>query len=222
MKALIFDTETTGLHEPQVIEAAWMRVTSLAPLRTEGTYCQRFRPTTPIEFGAMATHHITDDDLEHCPPSADFRLPDDVQYLVGHNIDFDWNVIGRPAIRRIDTLALCRALWPETDSHKQTAMLYMLNPRFARQYAADAHSAAADVFMLARLLTHILDRLGNPATLDELWQHSEAARVPRTMPFGKHKGELIADVPVDYRRWLAGQGDLDPYLRCALEQAALA
>jgi exodeoxyribonuclease X len=28
----------------------------------------------------------------------------------------------------------------------------------------------------------------------------------------------MADVPADYKRWLLGQGDIDPYLRKALEK----
>ncbi len=141
MSALIFDTETTGLREPQVIEAAWLRITSLTPLATSDAYEQRFRPNKPIDFGAMATHHITDEDLAHCQPSNSFRLPDGVQYLIGHNIDYDWGVIGQPDVRRIDTLALSRLLWPETDSHKQTALLYMLDRPFAKQHAPAAHWA---------------------------------------------------------------------------------
>ena len=30
--------------------------------------------------------------------------------------------------------------------------------------------------------------------------------VTRTMPFGKHKGHLIADLPGDYLRWFAREG----------------
>lgn len=30
--------------------------------------------------------------------------------------------------------------------------------------------------------------------------------VTRTMPFGKHKGRLIADLPGDYLRWFARKG----------------
>jgi len=37
------------------------------------------------------------------------------------------------------------------------------------------------------------------------------------MPFGKHKGLPIREVPADYRRWLLGQSDVDPYLRRALQ-----
>ncbi|HBZ18829.1 MAG TPA: DNA polymerase III subunit epsilon, partial [Betaproteobacteria bacterium] len=37
-----------------------------------------------------------------------------------------------------------------------------------------------------------------------------------TMPFGKHKGSLLSDMPRDYKEWLLKQGDIDPYLRKAL------
>jgi len=37
------------------------------------------------------------------------------------------------------------------------------------------------------------------------------------MPFGMHKGIPLADIPGDYRKWLLGQKDIDPYLRRALE-----
>jgi uncharacterized protein (DUF3820 family) len=31
--------------------------------------------------------------------------------------------------------------------------------------------------------------------------------VTRSMPFGKHKGRIIADLPGDYLRWFAREGD---------------
>ena len=54
-------------------------------------------------------------------------------------------------------------------------------------------------------------------TWEDIWQASELARIPTIMPFGKHKGTAIADIPADYKRWLLGQPDVDPYLRKALE-----
>ena len=36
------------------------------------------------------------------------------------------------------------------------------------------------------------------------------------MPFGRHAGEKIADVPTDYVAWLLRQPDVDEYLRTAL------
>ncbi|MNN74026.1 hypothetical protein D3C81_1901880 [compost metagenome] len=45
---------------------------------------------------------------------------------------------------------------------------------------------------------------------------SEEARIPTVIRFGKHAGSKIADIPADYKKWLLGQADVDPYLRKAL------
>ena len=37
------------------------------------------------------------------------------------------------------------------------------------------------------------------------------------IPFGKHKGELCSDIPVDYLDWLIGQDWLKPQLKAEIE-----
>ena len=37
------------------------------------------------------------------------------------------------------------------------------------------------------------------------------------MPFGKHKGKLLSNVPLDYLHWLQGLADLSSWLREAVE-----
>jgi hypothetical protein len=37
------------------------------------------------------------------------------------------------------------------------------------------------------------------------------------MPFGKHRGKLLGDVPYSYLLWLLRETDLDPPLRAAVE-----
>lgn len=221
MNALILDTETTGIDEPQPVEIAWLRVEGPEGFNVEQMFCSRYKPSKPITLGAMATHHIMDEDLVACPPHTDFRLPDGVEYVIGHNVDFDWQAIGKPEVKRIDTCALSRKLWPGADSHSQSAMLYFLERRTARDCLRHAHSAQVDAYNCSRLLIHILAKLA-PMTWQALWQFSEDARVPEVMPFGKHKGMPIADVPADYKRWLIGQPDVDPYLITALRGQRIA
>lgn len=141
-----------------------------------------------------------------------------MQYLIGHNIDFDWKVIGSPAtLRRIDTLGLARALWPRCDSHSLGALTYFLFRASARTQLQGAHSAEVDIALTASLLQAILTRHPEEITsMEQLWRASEDARVPRVMPFGKHKGMPIAEVPEDYKAWLRRQADVDPYLLKAL------
>jgi len=212
---LILDTETTGIDEPQPVEIAWLRIEGPDNLKVEQMFCSRYKPSKPISLGAMATHHIMPEDLINCEPHTAFRLPDGIEYLIGHNVDFDWQAIGKPAVKRIDTLAFSRKLWPQADSHSQGAMLYLLDRKNARSYLRNSHSAQVDAYNCFRLLRHILDKL-RVMTWEALWLLSEDARVPDVMSFGKHKGMAIKDVPADYKRWLLGQPDVDPYLRKAL------
>jgi exodeoxyribonuclease X len=216
--AIIFDTETTGLDAPEIIEAAWIELKALAPLTLGEGFEQRYRPSKPISLAALATHHILDEELLDCPPSTSFKLPAGLQYLIGHNVDFDWAVAGSPDVRRICTLSLARAVWPTLEAHNQSALLYYLDRKNARERLKNAHSAGADIKICATILEHICLKL-KIDSLEALWQKSEESRIPTHMPFGKHKGMPIAEVPKDYVRWLLNQPDIDPFLRRALQAA---
>lgn len=212
--AIIFDTEATGIVDPVIIEAAWIAVDSLSPFSLGETFHQRYQPGKPISLGALATHHIMDEELVGCPPAASFRLPTDLQYLIGHNIDFDWQAIGQPEVRRICTLALARRVWPEVDSHSQSALLYFLERDTARERLRHAHSAEADVRICGTILDHLCQHM-KLQSMQALWEASEHARLPTHMSFGKHKGLPLSEVPKDYVRWLLDQPNVDPYLRQA-------
>lgn len=216
MKAIIFDTETTGINEPALCEAAWLEVDAPGTLLAGQQFTGRFNPGKPIEFGAMAVHHITNEDVADSPDPMEFALPDGVEYIIGHNVDFDWKVIGEPKVKRICTLAFSRKLWPD-DSHTLGAMLYRLKGASAKATVQGAHSALADVNICRTILIHILAKIQEPADWEELWKQSELARIPEVMAFGKHKGAKIKDIPSDYKGWLLRQPDVDPYLVKALK-----
>ncbi|MBI6727671.1 3'-5' exonuclease [Pseudomonas amygdali] len=223
MTAYIFDSETTGLIEPQLVEAAWLKIGNVAGLPINDQFLARFKPSKPIELGALATSHILDEELADCPPHTDFSMPADTTYIIGHNVDYDWRVIGQPDIKRICTQALSRKLWPAADSHSQSAMIYMHYRGEAPGLLRNAHAALDDVKNCRRLLSKILDalaeKLGRPVqNWEELWLLSEDARIPDFITFGKHKGMAFADLPGDYKRWLSGQAELDPYVRLALSR----
>ena len=215
-QAIIFDVEATDKNDAVIIEAASLDVTSLAPFDVGNPWVQRYNPGKPISLGALATHHILDEELVSCPPSTSFKLPAGTKYLIGHNIDFDWVAIGSPEVKRICTLALARSLWPDLDSHTQSALLYFFERDTARDQLRNAHSALADVWICSKIVGKIIEKL-HPASLDALWEMSEKARIPTIMPFGKHKGEAINLVPSDYKQWMLRQDNVSPYLRKALE-----
>lgn len=221
MTAYIFDSETTGLNDPHLIEAAWLQLESISSLAVTADFLQRYKPGKPIELSALATCHILDEELAGFHPHTDFNLPIDVEYLIGHNVDYDWRVIGEPDVKRICTRALSSKLWPDADSHTQSAMIYLHYRAEATGLLRNAHAALDDVKNCRLLLVKILDQLAaergrQVSDWEELWQISEDARIPTIIGFGKHKGAAFADLPRDYRRWLLNQPDLDPFVRKAL------
>jgi len=219
MKAVVFDTETTGLVDPEIVEVAYIPLGDIkfeVPEMAGEPFNQRYKPTKPIETGAMATHHILNSDVVDCPPSDSFEFPD-CEYVVGHNIDYDINVAwfeGREQPKRICTLAMSRLTYPDI-SHKQGSVLYHILGEPARGFLKDAHSALADVIVCRMLLDHFI-QLHDLQTWEEVYAFSEDARIPRVMAFGKWKTTAIVDLPQDYVNWFLRQPDIDPYLEKAL------
>ena len=225
MHAIILDTETHTLNGLP-IEIAY------APIQLEAgqlsldksqTFDQLYQVDEPISYAAMAVHHILESDLVDQPHYTSFRLPSETIYMIGHNIDYDIEAIKRCGvdtshIKAICTLALARLVWPDAEAHNISALIYMITKgsEKARTMIKKAHRADMDIILTANILMHLVHHL-KVQNLEELYEKSQQARIPKTINFGKHRGTLIADLPQDYVQWLLGKADLDPYLRQALE-----
>ena len=220
--AYLLDTETTGKVDPEPVEIAWVKLASPLELEPVASFSARYKPSKRIELGALAVHHILDEDVADCPPHFDFVFPTDCEYLIGHNIDYDWKVLAQPPVKRICTLALCRSFYPTLDSHTQSAMMYHLVRDHAQSLLRNAHSAEADVenclIILRALLTSTLDTC---QTWEQLWKVSELARIPQRAPFGKYKDQPIASIPRQYALWAMRQSDFDPYFLQAMKETCL-
>lgn len=239
--AIIVDTETTGFDEPDVIELAWMGPLHAFSPPDESIERRRFKPRKPIALGALATHHILDEELTGEPDwPGSWSPPASTEYIIGHHVDFDWKAIGSPPVKRICTLAFARSLWPELESHSLGALTYYFSePREAKALLRDAHGAARDVELCCRVLVKVLRRLPTVASWEQLWQASELARVPLRLSFGKYgphedwakktgePGMLCAKVrsyDPGYWNWLMSKCDQvieDPYLQRALSTASI-
>jgi exodeoxyribonuclease X len=237
MQVILFDTETTGTDPEvdQIIEAAWLELPptpgefhDVPNAKAFPFYHQRFKPSCSIGLGAQAVHHILHQDLAGCPDSKTFKIPKTVDFMVGHKIYFDHLMAGEPKVDLICTLAMSRYLFPDKDSHTQSAMLYLIGRRSAkesriRDLLRGAHAALDDVrncsILLRFLLTEAATRGIPVGTWDEVHKLSEIARIPTVMGFGKHKGDAIQDVPSSYVRWYRGQAETDPYYLEAFKRA---
>lgn len=226
MSAYIVDTETTGAEKnPEVIE---LSLHKLQPdLRLEHVFSGRFHPKERILFSAMAVHHILPQDLEGCPASetAKQHLPADMEYMIGHNVDYDWEALGRPACKRVCTLAISRLLWPGNDGHGLSCLAYHLSTDLesTRTALRGAHGAAVDCELCYLVLLMELEHLheGRPTSVDfeKLHAISEDARIPRYWSFGKFKGQPIEHADWGYLQWCLRQPDMDQYVKIACRRA---
>lgn len=222
MNALILDTETHDLNG-YPIEIAYAPCSfeqGVLVINQGEVFDEYFSCPEPIALGALATHHILETDIAEKPSFDTFRMPQGVQYLIGHNIDYDIKAIQKCqpdfTVKGICTLALCRMVWPELP-HTLSAMYYhvMDDLELARKHLRHAHNAKADIYFTGVILKTLAEQLGIK-DMNSLFIMSETARIPKYITFGKHKGTAVKDLDPSYVTWLLRQGDLDPYLRKAL------
>jgi len=220
---IFLDTETTGNGPAD-------RICQIA-FKTENgaTVNELFNPGMPITIDAMTVHHITNEMVLDKPP---FRNSDtwrqlqdliksDGSVMVAHNAAFDVDMLKKEGIEPksvICTLKLARYFDKEG-----------VIPRYSLQYLryylnlnidATPHTALGDILVLEALFKRIhakaVVEFGDDA-VSKMIEVSSRPVLYRRMPFGKHKGLKMEEVPLDYLQWLAGT-DLEEDLRYTIEQ----
>ena len=218
---LVLDVETTGLN-PQEDRIVQIALVSVHCGRVAQLGAMLVNPERPIPPRASAIHHITNRQVEQAPtwaavwPNVE-RLLLEVDVIVAHNAVFDRSFL--PSVNKpwLCTKRLAQRLWPSAPNFKNQTLRYWLDLALD----ATAHDAAGDALVTAHVLMREIEAYqakgseDNPAALIQ-WTDSPV-RI-EIMPFGKHFGERLADIPVSYIRWaLANVTDLDPDLRWSLE-----
>lgn len=236
MKAIVLDFEATdATEEAQATEIGIMDVRFndglFGKANIHGVRSFKCKPDRAISFGAMAVTNIFNEDVAECESHTSLcarTMPKGEAYIVGHNVDFDIRVAANAGVdvsqyKAICTLAMARNLYPDADSHTLGAMSCMLDYEYARANMKDAHGAAADVVMTARLL-YIICKQQTIMSMDELYSFSEFARIPTHFPFGKHKGVAIAELATNqdgrgYLQWVVNSIKDNDYLVNACRKA---
>ena len=221
MRPIYYDTETTGTKpgKDRVIELA-----AFDPIQNK-TFCSLINPQCPIPAESSNICHITDDMVKEAPLFGDladsfvsFCEGDTV--LIAHNNDaFDqlflideFQRIGRklPPWRFIDSLKWSRKYRSDLPRHN----LQFLREAYKIE-SNQAHRALDDVFVLHQIFSRMIDDLPLNTVIELLNQPFELTR----MPFGKHQGKNLADVPKDYVEWLDTSGALDKKDNASLRES---
>lgn len=221
MKVYFFDVETTGLGEKdRLIQLAILERGALIPLVDA-----LFKPPVPIEVEAMSIHHITPQMVQDRPEfntSPEFIIveqafADDEAVVVAHNATFDLSMLKREGItpkRAVCTRKVAHAVYPNLTSFKLQSLRYNLN----LAVDGEAHSAIGDVFVLSALFERLVECLlqehyQESDVIEEMIAISSRPTLYVTFPFGKYKGETLANVCVrdrGYLTWLLANMGNDP------------
>ena len=211
LTAIYYDTETTGIKmdKDKIIEIA-----AFDPVGNR-TFCRFVNPGFPIPAEATAIHHITDEMVATSPSFAevgqafiDFCGPDAV--LIAHNNDsFDKPFLEAeakkhgltlPTWKYIDTLKWARKYRPDLPRHALQVLrdVYGIPPN-------QAHRALDDVIVLHAVFSQMIDDLSMEQVLALMATSKKLSR----MPFGKHQGKALIEIPKDYVAWLKQSGAFD-------------
>ncbi len=221
---LIFlDTETTGTGPAD-------RLCQIA-FKIKGGYTvnELFNPGMPISIDAMTVHHITNEMVRDKPAFRDSdtwrKLQDlvnsDGYVIVAHNAAFDAEMLKKEGIEPknvICTLKLARHFDKEGVIPKYS--LQYLRYYLKLNVDATPHTALGDILVLEALFNRIYAKAVIEFGDDTVSKMIEVSKKPvlyYRMPFGKHKGLKMEEVPVDYLQWLAGT-DLEEDLRYTIER----
>lgn len=197
------DTESTGLKNhptlghPQCIELAMINLSpdlenmrKLAEPKTASEFeamvetfmslgkVTRYQPSMDIDPRATEVHGIVYKDLLGFPKSESLELPKELLYLVAHNAQYDYRVLGKPKhIRCFCTLILARKLDKKFGigfkNHKLDTLTLHFYGKQAQTLIDNSHQALTDTVKVILVLSKLLEYIPNIKTFFELYDFQE-------------------------------------------------
>lgn len=209
----VWDCETTGKDDEEhseVIELGRIDI-DLHTRDIGNEWSALAKPRGPIPPQTMAVHHITEADVADAPPLASLWGPffegcGEHDILAAHNAKFEQHFHSGNGRRWICTMKCALVIWPDAPGHGNQTLRYWLGLGIDPKRADPPHRALPDAYVTA----HILDRLLDEKSVDELVTISKYPALLRRINFGtKAKGQLYSEAPGDYLEWIAFKSDLN-------------
>lgn len=139
---------------------------------------------------------------------------------VAHNSFYDSNVLLRYGVDYpiwLCTMRLSQKLFgndPTVQFHRLSYLRYRFEILDPGEHEIVAHRADSDALVTAHFLVMCLDKMETDGIVDtdspylpQIRDYIEAPIIYNTMPFGKHKGKRLEDVPMDYWNWALNNMD---------------
>lgn len=229
MRALVIDTETTG------IDCKVDTVLELAGVDPFGSYQYETLCYWPGEIPceAKAVHHLTEEEVSNPNLPTFGRAVKDMlagcvpDYMIAHNAPFDRGFFEAEgfepgAVRWIDTLRCAKHLIPEAPGFSNQVLRYYLKLDVGVPEGLAPHRALYDTIVTAELFLHLYymtpvptleEKEAHQLRLSEMHRMSSAPAILHRLTFGKHRGKLFSEVrrtDPGYLRWMSTAADIDP------------
>jgi len=227
MKIIVFDCETTGLIDADLIEFSCIYGDIDGNTIESKTF--RMRPDKPILANSIVVHGITPEVASQyeSPEIITRRIYEFLKgfsnpvLFVGHNIGYDCKIVDvqfqrhinisfNPALQ-LDTLRFAKHLinMDEIGGYNLDAVFYYLFPSKLSWLLKNrsSHDALTDCQITHQILIELKSRFdkleGKKHSWGEVISHTNSPMDLSEQPwkFGKHKGILMKDTPHGYIRW---------------------
>ena len=248
IKFAVLDTETTGLDPEtcDLVEIAYVVVSydkTTGRADIGGSFETYVNPGVPIPPEVSAIHHIIDEDVEGAPSPAEAvemlrtsLAHHGVHVIAAHNARFDEAFI----LKHVPVTGWIGAPWvctqrmairhmPNLPGYSNQTLRYALKIKGIDRHGP-THRALFDARVTAGILVHMLENglleLARANVEPAPWSEDLGALLAyssdpieiRRFYFGKHRGKLLSEVPIDYLRWCSTQGFGDPDLSASVKK----
>lgn len=204
MKIIVIDSETTGIAKTDnVIELAVFssniknfkdyNVTSetfrnFVEWLHEETSVSRYKPKVPINPRAYEVHNIGLSALHDKPCTSTVTVPENIDYIVGHNISFDIRMLlqSNPELEWLNdvpsicTMELARGIKKNLKIPLPSAKLSELTqhyyPEHTELLVPNAHAAKSDVVNTILIALAMLQHVPGIETWDELFEFQQTLK----------------------------------------------
>jgi len=215
-KVYCLDLETTSVEKDNAEIIEFSMVSPYGNATLESLY--KSEKGIPPEVSAIT--HLVDDDVKDKPVFTKESVENLQEVLnesvvIAHQKRFDIEMLGMYGYEvpvSLCSLRMAKKLYSNNETITAFNLQYL---RYALQLDVDrdlvAHRATPDATVVAALLNHILDVCEERGIIDidepylpQIQYWLEQPIFIEEMPFGKHKGKKLVDIPLNYWEWALG------------------
>lgn len=242
-KAIILDTESTGLIEPiDAVEIAYFYLDDSFNKLEKSSFYSKFLPNVPIHPKASEVHGFTMENLKGQPSINTFVFPTDVKYLIGHNILYDYRVLKQPKnVKLICSKELSiKYLTKQSGKGSKgvntlTGLIERYYPDEAEELITNAHSALQDCKLCYLILLKVLEAAPELDSFEKLAEQCTQPKISKLphlieqdtytkqhlLKFGKYQGMALEHICIadkNYLTWVVEKSTLPQDLKDFIKQ----